>query len=155
GDNGRVLGNPALRPERGYNADLGLWIDVRRGRFQLASRSTGFAARVEDLIAWRTGTYGARAGNLSHTRVRGLEQELRLGFGAHARAVAQGTYTDAQDLGPTDAATGVQIPFHPRWRCYARPEVVRLSVRGAVELGAFVDGDLVARNYLDSANVVS
>jgi iron complex outermembrane receptor protein len=154
GNSGRLLGNPALQPERGYNADLALWIDAARGRFQLQSRTTAFGSRVDDLIAWRVSAYGARAGNLSRTRVLGVEQELRLAFGRHARAAAQATYTDAEDLGASDADGAVQIPFHPRWRFYARPEVGGLSVRGAVELGAYVDGDLTAQNYFDSANLV-
>jgi iron complex outermembrane receptor protein len=154
GDNGRIFGNPTLRPERGYNADLALWVDGGRGRLQVSNRTTAFAARVDDLISWRSGTYGARAGNLSFTRVLGVEQELRLAFGAHARATAQVTYTDAQDLGPTDVVQGIQIPFHPRWHLYGRPELVRLAVRGAVELGAFVDGDFRDGAFRDSANLV-
>jgi len=156
GDNGRVLGNPALRPERGTSADLGVWIDVARRRLALASRTTAYAARVDDLIAWQFGAYGARAGNLSQTRVLGAEQELRLGVGRHARAVAQVMYTDARDLGPAGVGgDGVQIPFHPRWHAYARPELVRLAAGRAVEVGAFVDADWRARTYVDLANVAA
>ena len=75
---GRLIGNPDLRPERGNNADLALWIDVSR----LTSRTGIFAAWVDDLIRWQSSSWGqARAGNLAQARIWGVEQEVRVVLG--------------------------------------------------------------------------
>jgi iron complex outermembrane receptor protein len=158
GMNGRLLGNPTLQPERGDNADLALWIDgaAAGGRVQLASRTTAFGARVQDLIGWEVTSWGqTRAENLSSTRVLGAEQELRVAAGRHARVVAQLTYTDARDEGPSTAHHGRQLPLHPRWHLYGRPELLRLRAGRLVELGAFADADYTAGNHADGANLIA
>lgn len=65
-----VLGNPELRPERGYSADMG-W-DFSRGGF-----TAGFSLYqilLNDWILWSPGPDGLfRPGNLRQVRGRGLE----------------------------------------------------------------------------------
>jgi len=153
GNTGRLLGNAALQPERGTNADVALWIDGGGGRVRASSRTTVFAAHVDDLISWQIGAWQAQAQNVASSRVVGVEQELRLELGRHARVVVQATYTDAVDTGPVAAHDGRQLPLHPRWHGYGRPEIVGLAARG-VTFGAFVDGDFRSADYFDPANIV-
>jgi iron complex outermembrane receptor protein len=154
GTYGRTRGNPALLPERGSNADVGFWLDATRGRWRIASRTTAFGARVDDLIGWVVGTGVARAENVADARVLGAEQELRLGVGRHLGLVAQATVTDARAVGGGTSFDGRQLPFHPRYHGYGRAELARLAAGRALELGAFVDGDWRGVGYQDAANVV-
>jgi iron complex outermembrane receptor protein len=154
GETGRLLGNPSLRPERGDTADLGVTVDARAGRLQLHSITTAFAAHVDDLIQWAPTPGGAEAENDSSTRVLGVEQELRLEAGRHGRLTAQATYTDAVDTGPSAAHHGHQLPLHPRWHLYGRPELVALPVRGGgARLGLFADADFRAGDYNDPSSI--
>jgi outer membrane receptor protein involved in Fe transport len=151
----RLLGNPALVPERGTNADLALWIDGAGRRASISSRTTLFGARADDLIAWIVTNGGpSRAENISAARIYGVEQELRLGLGRHARLVAQGTITVAQDQSDTASSRGRQLPHHPRYLGYVRPEAARLPLAGTWELAAYADATLLAGDYDDPANLV-
>jgi iron complex outermembrane receptor protein len=154
GSYGRTRGNPSLLPERGSNADLGLWLDGARGRWRVSSRTTAFGARVDDLIAWVVGTGIARAENVADARVLGAEQELRLGVGRHLGLVAQATVTDARAVGGGTSFDGRQLPFHPRYHGYGRAELMRVAVGRGLELAAFADADWRGRSYQDAANVI-
>ena len=152
----RILGNADLEPERGTNADLGVWIDRVGPRVMVTSRTILFGARVDDLIRWQYASWGqARADNLARARILGVEQELRLGLGRHARIVGQATYLDARDRSDNTASNGKQLPGQPRYRGYARPELVRLGVGGGIELGAYADAELRAVSYVDPANLIA
>jgi iron complex outermembrane receptor protein len=153
GNTGRLVGNAALEPEQGNNADLALWIDAGGDRVRVSSRTTAFGALVDDLISWQISPWGtAQAQNVASSRVAGVEQELRLGAGRHGRLVAQLTYTNAVDTGPSVAHNGRQLPLHPRWHLYGRPELVQIAVR-AVVLGAFADADYRSLEDYDPANL--
>ena len=122
-----VLGNADLIPEHGTNADVGVWIDRMGDWLGLTSRTTLFGARVDDLIIWQYTSWGqARADNIGRARVAGVEQELRLALGRWSRVVGQGTFLDARDESDNTATHGKQIPYHPRWRAYLRPELTRI-----------------------------
>jgi iron complex outermembrane receptor protein len=150
----RLLGNPSLVPESGTNADLALWIDRASPRTAVASRTTLFGAVADDLIYWQLTSGGpSRALNLSRARVYGLEQELQVGVGRHARLVTQGTYLVARDESDNPATHGNQIPHHPRVSAYARPEMVRFDLPRGIELGAYADASILAGAYDDPANV--
>jgi outer membrane cobalamin receptor len=151
---GRLLGNPSLVPEKGTNADLALWIDRPGGRIAVIDRTTIFGALADDLIYWpRTGDGPSRAVNLTRARVYGVEQELRLGLGKHARLVAQATYTVAEDESDSPTTRGKQIPHHPRTTAYARPELLRINLPGGLDLAAYADAEILAGAYDDPANV--
>ncbi len=151
----RLLGDPALLPERGTNADLALWLDRPGARLAITSRTTLFGALADDLIYWQPNAEGpARATNLAAARVYGAEQELRMEVGRHLRAVAQATATVAVDGSASSVSHGRQIPHIPRYAAYARPELGRIAWPGGVEMGAYADATLWAGNYDDAANVV-
>jgi len=95
---------------------------------------------------------GRRAPPTWGGRVYGAEQELRLGLGRHALLTGQLTYLVARDTSDNTAANGRQIPFHPRYTAYARPEAVRLALPGGTELGAYADAAVRGPSYGDPAN---
>ena len=153
--NERLLGNPALLPEQGANADLALWIDSVGPRGALLSRTTIFGGLSSDLIYWSPSRGGpSRAENLSSARIYGVEQELRATLGRHLRLVGQGTITVAEDESDRAASHGKQIPHYPRYTAYGRPELTHLGLPAGLELEAYVDAALFAGAYDDPANVV-
>jgi iron complex outermembrane receptor protein len=150
-----VLGNADLVPENGANADVGLWIERLGDAFGAVSRTTAFAAWVDDLIQWQYASWGqARADNLARARVLGVEQELRLVFGRRVRLVGQATVLDARDRSANLAAYDNQLAFHPRYRGYLRPELVRVPLPAGLTLAAYADAELRAHDYADPANLV-
>ncbi len=150
----RLLGNGTLVPESGTNADLGLWIDRSGDRVSAVSRTTLFGALASDLIYWLPTSGGpSRAENLNSARVFGLEQELQLAIGHHARLVAQATYLVANDESDDPTTRGKAIPHHPRWAGYARPELVRVGLPHQMEFAAYGDAAILADTYDDPANV--
>lgn len=150
-----VLGNDDLVPERGVNADIGLSVDRIGERVGVQSRTILFGARVDDLIQWRYTSRGqAVAQNLGRAQILGVEQELRLLFGHRARVIAQGTFLDARDKSNNTASNDNQIPYHPRYRAYLRPELVRIPVPGGLEIGAYADVEFRMGSYEDPANLI-
>jgi outer membrane receptor protein involved in Fe transport len=88
-------------------------------------------------------------------RISGVEQEVRLLLGRWGRLVGQGTYLDARDESDNTATHDKQLPFHPRWRAYLRPELARITLPAGLELGAYADADARLQSYRDGANLVS
>lgn len=152
----RLLGNPSLVPESGTNADLALWVDHPGARTSTTSRTTLFGALADDLIYWLPNSGGpSRAENLSRARIYGIEQELQLGVGPHARLVAQGTYLVADDESDNPTTRGKQIPHHPRLSAYARPEMVRIGLGHGIDFGAYLDAAILVGDYDDPAHVTA
>lgn len=109
-------GNPDLRPERGWTADLGA--HVRRGG--ASAEVTLFASRLRDQIVWQPTGNGLQAPeNLSRTRTLGLEATashdgLRLGTATLGGGLTY-TLTDARDRSrPGSSAYGHQLRYVPR-----------------------------------------
>jgi len=149
----RMLGDPGLVPESGTNADLALWVDLSGTRASAVSRTTLFGALANDLITWLPTSGGpSRAENLNSARIFGVEQELQLGFGRHTRLTAQATYLVARDESDDATTHGKQIPHHPGWSGYARPELVHVGLAYGMEFGAYADAAILAVTYDDPAN---
>jgi outer membrane cobalamin receptor len=154
GNTGYVLGNTLLRPESGYNADLGpLW--SWRGNATTVNGSLAvFANWASDLIAYRMGGGRARPENIGSARIFGLESSASVTWGAHARIVASATLTDARDTTAREAYHDRQLAMRPRYRLYARPEWRAIALARDVALGLYAEVDGTAGNYLDPANSV-
>ncbi len=153
---GRLLGNPMLVPERGLNADLAIWLDARGVAAAVASRTTLFGALSDDLITWIPNAQGrSRADNVERARVYGVEQELRLAVREHLRLVAQGTVTVAEDRSDNPAYRGRQLPHHPRYLGYLRPELARVPLGGTWEGELYADATLLAGDYDTPDNSVA
>jgi outer membrane receptor protein involved in Fe transport len=155
GDTGPLLGNPLLRPESGWTGDLAADYRFPGDRLSVSGRSTLFAARVDDLIEWVPISYNqARVDNLGRARIAGVEQDLGVEVGRHLGVMAQATYLDARDASASLAHNGKQLPLRPRVHAYLRPQLRRLALGRALTAGAYVEGDLRAGAYFDSANIV-
>ncbi len=153
GNTGYLLGNPTLKPESGLNADLGPRVSWQRGSSKIRWSATGFASQVSDLIQYQYGGGRARANNLGSARILGVESEVSLDLGRHARVEAAGTFTDARDTSTVESQSGKQLPLRPRYRLYARPEWRAVQLWGRVALGFYMDLDATAGNYRDLANL--
>ena len=149
----RLLGNADLRPERGTNADLALWLDRRSDGFGLSGRTVAFGAIVDDLIDWQSSAYGqARPNNLRQARIVGAEQELRLAIGRRLAFVAQGTFLRALDASDDPSTRGRQLAFHPRWSGYVRPEVARVPLPGGLTLAAYGEAQARGETFAEGTN---
>jgi vitamin B12 transporter len=148
GNTGYLLGNPGLRPESGVNLDLGPQLDWKRGQTHLLWSAAGFASFVDDLIRLRPAGGPVHMENLGKARILGVESEVTVELGTVFRGFASATFTDARDESASESAHGQPLPFRPRYRLYARPEVRNLPIGRHVRLGAYADIDATAGNYV-------
>jgi len=109
-------GDPDLRPERGWTADLGA--HVRRGG--ASAEVTLFVSRLRDQIVWQPTGNGFQAPeNLARTRTLGVEATashdgVRLGASTLGGGLTY-TLTDARDRSrPGSSAYGHQLRYVPR-----------------------------------------
>jgi iron complex outermembrane receptor protein len=155
GDSGFIVGSPDLRPESGWNADVGAAWTWHGPRFAVRADGFFFANVVKDLVQYVQGSYGvSRAANVGQARILGVEAMAEVAFGPHARLAAQATFTDARDTTTVAAAANRQLPLRPRGHAYGRAEVRDLPLPWGLALGAYVDIDATGGNYLDPANLV-
>lgn len=149
GNRGSILGNPALDPERGVNADFGLVATrVRLGPLaNLRLEAVGFVSVVDDLIvlvqnSQRTSIYR----NVERARSVGTEIAAGTDVFDHLRIGLNYTYQDARDESGIPARDGNQLPGRPKHDLYHRSEYRREEGRLFYELS------FVAENFLDQAN---
>jgi iron complex outermembrane receptor protein len=155
GDTGPLLGNPLLRPETGWNGDLGVEYHAGGPRASLRGRSTVFGARVVDLIEWvPISNSQARVDNVGGARIRGAEQDLAFETARYFAVTAQATYLDARDTSDVLAHRGHQLPLRPRVLAYLRPQLRRLPLGRGLVAGVYLEGDLAAGAFADPANLV-
>lgn len=139
---GFVRGNPALRPEQAWSADLGLGSTIRPG---LVARITGFYSDVRDLIIYvPDAMFVFSPQNVGAASIRGASIELEGAINARWIVRASSTWLRA-----TDNATGLDLPNRPR---YAGAVVLtaRLSAGASVTGSAIYVGD----RFADSANTI-
>ncbi len=113
----RALGQPALRPEKGYSADAGWVLERKNGQLELG----GFHLLIDDWILWQPGSDGQfRPGNLRKVWSRGLEVAGHL-RGARGRwqwkAGARGQLSATTNLevyGGLQSVQGKQLSYTPR-----------------------------------------
>jgi len=148
GNQGSVLGNPALQPERGESWDAGArWTSPRDASFSGTISFAHFESRTEDLILYvRSSPSSVRAMNVARARVRGQEIEASaagpLGFSASAAVTLQ----EAIDRGPVPFWNGMRLPEHPASEVVARLDWSHRGVDAGVSLHHLGD------NYLDRVN---
>jgi len=112
-----ALGQPDLRPEKGYSADLGWTLE----RKKVSAELTAFQLLIDDWILWQPGSDGQfRPGNLRKVWSRGLELASHVqGRGAQWlwKLSARGQFsatTNVAAYGGTLAVEGKQLPYTPR-----------------------------------------
>ncbi|MCA9489156.1 MAG: TonB-dependent receptor [Myxococcales bacterium] len=139
GDRGAMVGNPALRPERGWSLDLG----VARSGLELV----GFAATTTDLVVLVPSAQGpVRAENLAAARVVGVEGAGVLG-GEPLSVRAKATLMDARQLSDDPLVAGRGVPRVPLGELLV---VGQGSVRW---LTGSVDASLTSATWADTANI--
>jgi len=138
-------GNPDLRPEHGWSADLGLYAEVLRGRLE----TTAYRSRVRDQIVWLpTSDWWYAPENRDRVDTRGLEASYRGRWvvvrGAVLDAGVFYTYTDARDRSDPES-TSFDMPLRL---------VPRHQVKGhlGIRMGP-AEFDLAAR-HIGRRNVV-
>ena len=117
GDRGSVLGNTALRPERGRILDIGIVARrlnagpvVRRARFEL----TFFETVADDLIQFVPNSQSTVVAlNFADVRIRGSELSLALALGRRFSGSLNATRQRAIDRSG-GAFDGKQLPGRPR-----------------------------------------
>lgn len=116
----RPGGNPDLKPERGYTADLGADYGFGQGKISGALAVTGFLSRIEDWIMWRPGEFRYwTAENVGRVFSRGIEASFRSAYGSGKfRAALHANYgftrtTDETAGLPGSDSRGRQLIYVP------------------------------------------
>ena len=148
GNQGSVLGNPALRPERAENRDAGFaW----SGALPLGASGTiewaHFESRARDLILYmRNSQNNVRAQNVGSAKIRGEELTARLTPMPGLAAMASFTWQSAINQDTYRFWNGRRLPQRPGRQAYARLDFGRGRVRAATDV------QYIADNYLDLRN---
>jgi iron complex outermembrane recepter protein len=147
GNQGSVLGNPALGPEHSRNADLGLsW--QRGGRLAMVLDLAHFETWAEDLVVYvRHSQSSVRAENISRARMSGEELSIRLASPRGIAVTGGLTRMSTRDRGPVPYWNGRRLPLRPALQTFARLDWRRGGFRAV--------GDLhyIGEDYLDRANL--
>jgi iron complex outermembrane receptor protein len=148
GDQGSVLGNPALRPERVEGWDVGPSWSIPGGAPLSGTLIWAhFESHARDLILYvRNSQSSVRAQNISKSRIQGDEATARLGPCAGVTLSAAWTWQEAVDTGDVPYWTGRRLPQRPGREGSTRLEWARGSWRLAADLHHIGD------NYLDRYN---
>ena len=158
GNSGRVMGNPALASESAYNVDGGVIFDAGMlpSPYRLRLEAYGFFSDVTNLIQFvQTAQNTARAENIDHARLGGVELGVRSDLLGHLRLNGNYTFLSAVNIGGMKARHGNDLPLRPASKWYARAEGYAEEIPTLKELAVFVDAEWVAGNFLDNANLVS
>lgn len=134
GNQGDVLGNPRLVPERGESWDAGgAW----RGRLAGVATSiewTAYASHLRQLIVFLPASQrSARPGNLGAAELHGDELAWRFAWRGLAFSGAR-TRTSALQTDPTTLYYGRRIPQRPEHETYARLDARRGPWRVAADV---------------------
>ncbi len=120
GNQGDVLGNPKLVPERGESWDGGGAWRGRAGALEASLEWTVFASHLRQLIVFLPASQrSARPGNLGAAEIRGDELAWRAAWRTLAFSGAR-TRTSALQTDPASLYHGRRIPQRPEHETYAR-----------------------------------
>ena len=152
GNRGSVKGNPALLPERGRSADLGIVAARRRsgGALRLAQvEATFFETIAENLIQFLPQSQNiVHAENMDRARITGVELTFLLGLGARFNGSLNLTHQVPRDVSGryTD---GNLLPGRPQ------DEVSAGALLEAGRGRVFYGFTFVGRNFIDTPNTKS
>ncbi len=113
-------GNPDLRPEEGYSADVSAEYSRAMGRFNVSGTATGYMSWIDDWIMWRPSEFRYwTAENVKKVFSRGTEVNLSVGYfheGLKINISGNYAYTrttnEDPDL-PDDESKGRQLIYIP------------------------------------------
>lgn len=113
GDRGSLVGDPRLRIERAFSADLGFQGDVLVGRVALGYEVVGFIADQRDLITFLPlgrGTF--RASNIGMALLAGVESSASL-VAKNLRTTVSYTYLFTENRSDDPLSYGQPLPGRP------------------------------------------
>jgi iron complex outermembrane receptor protein len=150
GDRGGVIGNTALKSEKGVNRDLGLIYRRQRGeggRLRLAELGC-YLNSVRDMIRFvQSSQFAFKPHNIGRARIRGVETRGMFGFGTHLQLRINYAYQQALNRSPYSYYRNKDLPNAPRHVFNARVGFSRM--RG----GVYYELNRESRYYLDSVNM--
>lgn len=121
GNQGYLIGNEGLRPERGRTIDGGVVLDRDLGELGVYAALAGFGTWSEDLVQWVSAGAVARPTNVDGARLRGMESALAL-VPASRRLTLHANYTllDTRNDSPDPTVNGQPLPGRPRHELFVR-----------------------------------
>lgn len=152
GDRGYIVGNEALRPERGTSLDGGFVVDLGARRTSLYAHAAGFVAWSDRLIQWQQNGPSLRPVNLDGARVAGLETSAALRLvGGDLRLSANYTMLAPVNLGSDPSQRGQPLPGRPRHELFAQASLghVWQARRATLEPRLVYTVEHAARTFLD------
>lgn len=150
GDEGAILGNPALRDERAWTADLGLRARRQGAGWAIDASAGGFLSRVDDLIQLRVvGPRQARYVNVEGADIGGTESGLEARW-AWLTVSARHTWLWTRSRADDPAEKGRALPSRPAHRVQGRAEAALPA--GWAVFGVY---QATSRFALDAAHVAT
>ena len=148
GNQGSVLGNPTLRPERGESWDAGArWALAAGAPITGAIEWAHFESDSRDIILYvKNSQSSVRALNVGRGVVRGEEISLHAGTRWGLAASAAATLQRARDRGPLKRYYDKPLPQRPEHQASGRLELRR------PRFGLGADIDYLGENFLDQYN---
>ncbi len=145
-DEGFVIGNPELKPEKSWMADTGFIFRDEQIKIELDY----FLGESCDLIEYILGTgFRYRPLNIGNASISGVEASFAWDIGDAWRFETNASYTRALDkTEPGGTAYGMQIPGRPRYDAYAGLIFDEPSRDFSAHLTAYYAGG----RYLTAAN---
>lgn len=148
GDRGAMAGNTTLKPERGWQWDVGGRL-VHSGRHLSGSLDLShYWSASEDLITWMQNAQRVLIPvNVGEAWVQGLELAVSLDLGGHLDSQSNLTRTLSRNLVPIPAVSNNQLPRVPTWEL---GQATSLHWEERARIGhtwSFTDG-----NYWDATN---
>lgn len=150
GTQGSVVSNPNLEPETAINRDAGFLLEPPPPKFatRLGFEYAYFNNDVDDMIVFVPNSqFVVQPQNVGRARLRGHEASLRATLLDFIDLDANYTRLDAVNLTDSPSEHGRRLPGRPRDEAYLRVQFRHATARLFYEL------NLVAKNYLDRANL--
>jgi vitamin B12 transporter len=143
---GFIIGNPDLLPEKSWSADVGFVYETGDIRLE----ADYYEGRATDLIEYVLGSgHRFRPLNFGKAHLSGIEGSMSWELDESLRLEANAAYTHAIDKTMPGATTyGRQIPGHPKWDAYAG----LLYDYPAGDFSAHVTAYFAAGRFLTAAN---
>lgn len=151
GDRGATMGNPALRPEQGWQWDIGLQWRTHSSHGilrRLEIEAVFFGSAAQDLIRWLQNAQRTLvAANIDEALTMGMEARFLLELFSWFRMEAAWTLLDARNLSRAAFEQGRQLPGRPRYDLFVQVTLQQTWGR------FFYRYHFLGENWLDRANL--
>ena len=154
GDRGAVVGNPNLKPESAWRADIGGewrrdWPSIGLG---VETQAAVFGSFADDLIVYvQNSQASVRPENIDSAVVAGFETAAHAYFPRGWKLDLSYTYMFTTNLSQSPVYRGNRLPGRPAHRLWARLSWEWKAARHDTVL--WFEADYAGSNYLDAANL--